>query len=119
MPAHKAANFKSVKSCRTVERADDPSVKYVTLCLIRSQVTSSPTKILMDCWCSRTFTNGHLSTTATFFGGQSLHWLLFKPRLFTVPYFFVRSFRYTASYRHEYLDFQIYVLASSQTTPAP
>ena len=22
-------------------------------------------------------------------------------RLFTVPYFFVRSFRYTASYRHE------------------
>ena len=40
------------------------------------------------------------------------------PRLFTVPYFFVRSFRYTASYHHEYLDFQIYVLASSQTTPA-
>ena len=29
-------------------------------------------------------------------------------RLFTVPYFFVRSFRYTASYRHEYLDFQMY-----------
>ena len=23
-------------------------------------------------------------------------------RLFTVPYFFVRSFRYTASYRHGY-----------------
>ena len=79
MPAHKARNFKSVESCRTVERADDPSVKYVTLCFIRSQVTSSPTKILMDCWYSRTFTNGHLSTTATFFGGQSLHWLLFKP----------------------------------------
>ena len=30
------------------------------------------------------------------------------PRLFTVPYFFVRSFRYTASYRHGYLDFQMY-----------
>ena len=30
------------------------------------------------------------------------------PRLFTVPHFFVRSFRYTASYRHRYLDFQIY-----------
>ena len=29
-------------------------------------------------------------------------------RLFTVPYFFVRSFRYTASYRHGYLDFQMY-----------
>ena len=29
-------------------------------------------------------------------------------RLFTVPYFFVRSFRYTASYRHEYLHFQMY-----------
>ena len=29
-------------------------------------------------------------------------------RLFTVPYFFVRSFRYTASYRHGYLDFQVY-----------
>ena len=28
-------------------------------------------------------------------------------RLFTVPYFFVRSFRYTASYRHGYLDFQM------------
>ena len=28
-----------------------------------------------------------------------------NPRLFTVPYFFVRLFRYTASYRHEYLDF--------------
>ena len=28
--------------------------------------------------------------------------------LFTVPYFFVRSFRYTASYRHGYLDFQVY-----------
>ena len=25
-------------------------------------------------------------------------------RLFTVPYFFVRSFIYTASYRHGYLD---------------
>ena len=31
-----------------------------------------------------------------------------KDRLFTVPYFFVRSFRYTASYRHGYLDFQMY-----------
>ena len=29
-------------------------------------------------------------------------------RLFTVPYFFVRSFRYTTSYRHGYLDFQRY-----------
>ena len=32
----------------------------------------------------------------------------FISRLFTVPYFFVRSFRYTASYRHVYLDFQMY-----------
>ena len=30
-------------------------------------------------------------------------------RLFTVPYFFVRSFRYTASYRHSYLVFQMYL----------
>ena len=30
-------------------------------------------------FCSRTSTNGHVSTTATFFGGQSTHWLLFKP----------------------------------------
>ena len=30
------------------------------------------------------------------------------PRLFTVPYFFVRSFGHTASYRHGYLDFQMY-----------
>ena len=29
-------------------------------------------------------------------------------RLFSVPYFFLRSFRYTASYRHGYLDFQMY-----------
>ena len=29
-------------------------------------------------------------------------------RLFTVPYFFVRSFRYIASYRHGHLDFQMY-----------
>ena len=29
-------------------------------------------------------------------------------RLFTVPYFFVRSFTYTTSYRHGYLDFQRY-----------
>ena len=30
-------------------------------------------------------------------------------RLFTVPYFFVRSFRYTASsYRNGYLDFKMY-----------
>ena len=29
-------------------------------------------------------------------------------RLFTVPYFLVRSFRYTASYRHGYLDFGMY-----------
>ena len=27
----------------------------------------------------RTSTNGHLSTTAIFFGGQSIHWLLFQP----------------------------------------
>ena len=30
-------------------------------------------------------------------------------RLFTVPYFFVRSFRYTTSYRHGYLGFQMYL----------
>ena len=31
------------------------------------------------------------------------------PRMvFTVRYFFVRSFRYTASYRHSYLVFQMY-----------
>ena len=29
-------------------------------------------------------------------------------RLFTVSYFFVRSFRYIASYRHGHLDFQMY-----------
>ena len=29
-------------------------------------------------------------------------------RLFTVAYFFVRSFRYTASYRLSYLVFQMY-----------
>ena len=29
-------------------------------------------------------------------------------RLFTVPYFFVRSFRYNASYRHGYLIIQMY-----------
>ena len=29
-------------------------------------------------------------------------------RLFTVPYFFVRSFRYIAPYRHGHLDFQMY-----------
>ena len=29
-------------------------------------------------------------------------------RLFTVPIFFVRLFRYTASYRHGHLDFQMY-----------
>ena len=46
-------------------------------------------------------TNGHLSTMAIFFCTGS-------PRLFTVPNFFVRSFRYTASYRHGYLDFQMY-----------
>ena len=61
-------------------------------------------------------------------------------RLFTVPYFFVRSFRYTASsYRNGYLDFKMYrgggrrglwlggeggkgeknFLAFSQTAPAP
>ena len=28
---------------------------------------------------SRTSTNGRLSTTATLFGGQVTHWLLFKP----------------------------------------
>ena len=33
---------------------------------------------------------------------------LFASRLFTVPYFFVRSFRYTASYRHGFVDFQMY-----------
>ena len=33
----------------------------------------------------------------------------FPTRLFTVPYFFVRSFRYTASsYRNGYLDFKMY-----------
>ena len=34
--------------------------------------------------------------------------LPFDVRLFTVPYFFVRSFRYTVSYRHGYLEFQMY-----------
>ena len=29
-------------------------------------------------------------------------------RLFTVPCFFAKSFRYTASYRHGYRDFQMY-----------
>ena len=33
---------------------------------------------------------------------------IFWSRLFTVPYFFVRSFRYTVSCRHGYLDFQMY-----------
>ena len=28
---------------------------------------------------SRSPTNGHFSETATFFGAQSIHWLLFKP----------------------------------------
>ena len=28
--------------------------------------------------------------------------------MFTIPFFFVRSFRYTASYRYGYLDFQMY-----------
>ena len=28
--------------------------------------------------------------------------------LFTVLYIFLRSFRYTASYRHGYLDFEMY-----------
>ena len=31
---------------------------------------------------------------------------LARARLFTVPYFFERSFRYTASYRQGFLDFQ-------------
>ena len=31
-----------------------------------------------------------------------------QSRLYTVPYFFVRSFRYTASYRLGFLDFQMY-----------
>ena len=31
---------------------------------------------------------------------------LARARLFTVPYFFERSFRYTASNRHGFLDFQ-------------
>ena len=31
-----------------------------------------------------------------------------RSRLFTIPYFFVRSFRYTASYRLGFLDFQMY-----------
>ena len=35
-----------------------------------------------------------------------LHWRML--RLFTVAYFFVRSFRYTTSYGHDYLDFQMY-----------
>ena len=49
-------------------------------------------------------------------GRKSLHNLLMLvtqsfltyDRLLTVPYFFARSFRYTASYRHGYLDFQMY-----------
>ena len=39
-------------------------------------------------------------------GRKKLH--LDISRLFTVPYFFVRQFRYTASFRHGYLDFQMY-----------
>ena len=35
-------------------------------------------------------------------------WIMVVSRLFTVPYFFVRSFRNTASYRHGYLDCQMY-----------
>ena len=44
--------------------------------------------------------------TAKIYWHQSDSWN--EPRLFTVPYFFVRSFRHTASYRHGYLDFQMY-----------
>ena len=32
-------------------------------------------KFEMHLWYSRTSTNGHLSTMATFYGGQSMHWL--------------------------------------------
>ena len=39
---------------------------------------------------------------------RSLRDFLSLRRLFTVPYFFVRSFRYTAYYCHGYLDFQMY-----------
>ena len=35
-------------------------------------------------------------------------WIRSRLSLLTVPYFFVRSFRYTGSYRHGYLDFQMY-----------
>jgi len=41
-------------------------------------------------------------------GGGGHVEVLFDRRLFTVPCFFARSFRYTASYRHGYLDFQMY-----------
>ena len=40
--------------------------------------------------------------------GPVRHSTLSRLRLFTVPYFFVRSFRYAASYRHGYLNFQMY-----------
>ena len=41
-------------------------------------------------------------------GGICAQKFSLKSRLFTVPFFFVWSFRYTASYRHGYLDFQMY-----------
>ena len=41
-------------------------------------------------------------------GGICAQTFSLKSRLFTVPFFFVWSFRYTASYRHGYLDFQMY-----------
>ena len=49
-------------------------------------------------------TIGSLFMFLFFFSEKSGHGF----RLFTVPYFFARSFRYTASYRHGYLDFQMY-----------
>ena len=41
-------------------------------------------------------------------GGICAQKFSLKSRLFTAPFFFVWSFRYTASYRHGYLDFQMY-----------
>ena len=48
------------------------------------------------------------SSPSSFFFSFPFSSLLWFSRLFTVPYFFVRSFRYTASYRHGFLDFQMY-----------
>ena len=52
--------------------------------------------------------SGKKVNTFTLRGGICAQKFSLKSRLFTVPFFFVWSFRYTASYRHGYLDFQMY-----------